>query len=144
MLLAPADRAEIGNPPVQPGQLEQALRHAHHLTQGQIEQALDSQAELDRPLAVFRSASPLAAGTAVPTHVLVQPDQQRATGFQCGVVVFPARRSVLRFAGAVMPSVYSCHSLAAAGPIYATKSLHRRLADVNRKNRQDFLLLINI
>jgi hypothetical protein len=96
MLLAPADRAEVGNPPVQSGQLEQALRHAHRLAQGQIEQALDGQTELNRRLAVRRNAAPLAAGSAVPTHVLVQPDQQRATGFQCGVVLFPVGRSVLR------------------------------------------------
>jgi len=41
MLLAPANGAEVGHLPVQAGELEQALRHTHRLTQGQIEQALD-------------------------------------------------------------------------------------------------------
>ena len=60
--------------------------------QRQIEQALDGQAELDRRLAVFRAATLLAAGTAVPAPLLVQPDQQRATRFQCSVVIFPVGR----------------------------------------------------
>lgn len=98
-LLAPADRAEVGHLPVQSGQPEQTLRHTHGLAQGQIEQALNGQAELDRRLAVLRTAAPLAARTAVPAHVLVQPDQQRAAGFQCRVVVFPVGRSVLQLYG---------------------------------------------
>jgi len=50
---------------------EQALRHAHRLAQGQIEQALDGQAELDRRLAEPRTAALLAARTAVPAHGFV-------------------------------------------------------------------------
>lgn len=64
MLLAPANGAEVVHLPVQASELEQALRHAHRLEQGQIEQALDGQAELDRRLAVLRAPAPLAAGTA--------------------------------------------------------------------------------
>jgi len=96
ILLAPADRAEIGYLPVEAGQFEKALRHAHRLAQGQTEQALDGQAELDCRLAVRRAAAPFAAGTAMPTHVLVQPDEQRAACLQRRVVCFPIGRSVLR------------------------------------------------
>jgi hypothetical protein len=95
MLLAPANGAEVRHLSVQAGKLEQALRHAHRLAQGQIEQALDSQAKLDRRLAVLRSTAPLTAGTAVPAHVLVQPDEKRAARFQRRVAVFPISRSVL-------------------------------------------------
>lgn len=76
--------------------LEKALRHAHRLTQGQTEQALDRQAELDRHLAVHRAAAPLAAGTTVPAHILVHPDEQRASRLQRLVVFFPIGRSILR------------------------------------------------
>jgi hypothetical protein len=40
MLSPAADGAEIGHLPVQAGQFEQVLRHAHRLEQRQIEQAL--------------------------------------------------------------------------------------------------------
>ena len=49
---ASADGVEVGHLAVQASQLEQALRHAHRLTQRQVEQVLDRQAELNRRLAV--------------------------------------------------------------------------------------------
>jgi hypothetical protein len=76
MLLAPANGAEVGHLLVQASELEHALRHAHRLAPGQIEQALDGPAELDRRLAVLRAPAPLAAGTAGPAHALVKPDEQ--------------------------------------------------------------------
>jgi hypothetical protein len=86
MLLAPANGAEVVYLPVQARALEQALRHAHRLAQGQVGQALNCQAELDCRLAVLWAAAPLAAGTAVPTHALVQQDKQGAPRLQRGVV----------------------------------------------------------
>ena len=71
--------------------------HAHHLTRGKLEQALDCQAELDRRLAVLLTAALLAACTAVPAHVLVQQDEQGAKRLQRRVALFPVGRSVLRF-----------------------------------------------
>jgi hypothetical protein len=71
MLLAQANGAEVGHLSVQASELEQALRNAYGLAQGQIEQALDRQAELDCRLAGLRTAAPLAARTAVPTHGFV-------------------------------------------------------------------------
>ena len=97
MLLASADGTKVGHLPVRASKPEQALRHAHRLAQGQVKQALDGQAELDRRLAVLRAAAPLAARTNVPAHVFVQPDEQGATRLQRRVVVFPVGRSVLRF-----------------------------------------------
>jgi hypothetical protein len=97
MLLAPANGAEVRHLPVQASEFEQALRHAHRLAQGQIEQALDGPAKVDRRLAVLRGPAPLATGTALPAHVLVQPDEQRAARLQRRVVVFPIGRSVLCF-----------------------------------------------
>ena len=95
-LPAPADGAEVRHLPVQAGQVEQALRHSHRLAQGQVEQALDRQAELNRCLAVLRDSPAVAAGAAVPAHVLVQLDEQRATGLQCCVIFFQIGRTILR------------------------------------------------
>lgn len=97
MFLVPADGAEVRNLPIQAGQLEQALRHPHRLAQRQIGQALDGQTELDCGLTVLRTAAPLAAGAAVPAHILLQPGEQRASRLQRCVVFFPVGRSVLRF-----------------------------------------------
>ena len=97
----------------------------HRLTQGKIEQALDGQAELDRRLAVLRTAAPLAARTAVPAHVLVQPDEQGATRLQRRVVVFPVGRSVLRFCwGTHAVSLPRTHTRPVNRRIYATKPPH--------------------
>lgn len=90
--------------------------------QGQVEQALNRQAELDRRLAVLRTPAPLAAGTAVPVHVLVQPDEQVATRLQRRVVVFPIGRSVLRFcSGTHADSLPCAHARPLHRPICATK-----------------------
>jgi len=125
ILLATANGTEVGHLPVQASKLEQALRHAHRLAQGQVEQALDRQAELDRRLAVLRTAAPLAAGTAVPAHVLVQPDEQGATRLQRLVVVFPVGRSVLRFCwGTHADNLPHAHARPLHRPICATKPLH--------------------
>ena len=81
MLLATANGTKGGHGPVQASKLEQALRRAHRLAQGQVEQALDRQAELDRRLAVLWTAAPPAAGTAVPVHVLVQQMSREPRAF---------------------------------------------------------------
>jgi len=94
MFLTPANGAEIRHLPVQTGQLEQALRHSHCLTQRQIKQALDRQAELNGLIAVLLRASPLATKFAVPAHLRVQPDEQRATCFERLVVRLPVRCAV--------------------------------------------------
>jgi hypothetical protein len=111
ILLASADGTKVGHLPVWASELEQALCHGHRLTQGKIEQALDGQAELDRRLAVLLMAAPLAAGTAVSAHVLVQPGEQGATRLQRRVVVFPVGRLYFGFAGALMPAVYPAPTL---------------------------------
>lgn len=56
MFLAPADGTEIGSLRIQAGQPEQALRHAHCLSQRQIEQATNLRAKLNRRFAVRRAA----------------------------------------------------------------------------------------
>jgi hypothetical protein len=91
MLLAQADGAELDTC------LKQALCHAHCLPQRQVKQALDGQAKLNHRLAVPRPAAPFAAGAAMPAHVLVHSDQQRAARLQRGVIVLPVDRAVLRF-----------------------------------------------
>jgi hypothetical protein len=92
--------------------------------QDQIEQALDGQAELDRRLAVLRAPAPLATGTALPAHVLVQPDEQRAALLQRRVVVLPIGRSVLWFRwGSHALSLLRAQARPLNGPICATKPL---------------------
>jgi len=88
-LLAPTHRAVVGHAPVQIRQAQQALNQAQALTQRQVEQALDAQAELDGCLGEDSLASSLATGRGVPLHVFVQPDRQRPSGFERGVVCDP-------------------------------------------------------
>ena len=57
--------------------------------QSQIEQELDAQAKLNGCLRDDPLASSLAAGRRVPLHVFVQPDRQRPSGFERGVVCGP-------------------------------------------------------
>jgi len=101
-LLAPAHGAEVGHAPVQARQAQQALNQTQALTQRQVEQALDAQTELDGCLGEDLLASSLATGRGVPLHVFVQPDRQRPSGFERGVVCGPvgglvARLGVLGF-----------------------------------------------
>jgi hypothetical protein len=124
ILLTPANGTEVGYLPVQARELEQALWHPHRLAQSQVKQALDGQAELDRRLAVLRATAPLAAGTAVPAHALVEPNEQGAARLQRRVVIFPVGRSVLRFCWRTHAVSLSCaHARPPHGPICATKSV---------------------
>ena len=59
------------------------------MAQGQAEEAFDAQAELDGGVAEHVLPAPLAAGGCVPLHVFVQPDRQRAPGFERCVVRCP-------------------------------------------------------
>jgi hypothetical protein len=70
-LLSPADRTVVGNGPVKPSQTQEALRHVHGLTQRQIEEALDAQAELDGLVAEYLTAASLATCLTVPAHLRV-------------------------------------------------------------------------
>ena len=88
-LLASAHGTKVGHAPVQARQAQQALNQAQTLTQGQVEQALDAQAELDGCLREDPLASSLATGRGVSLHVFVQPDRQRPSGFERGVVRGP-------------------------------------------------------
>ena len=73
-LLASAHGAVVGHPPVQACQTQQAFNHAQALTQGQTEQALDAQTELDGCVGEDVLAPAFAAGWGVPLHAFVQPD----------------------------------------------------------------------
>lgn len=97
MLLAAADSADVRHLPVKASLFKQSLHNTHRLPQRQIKEASDSQAKLNRQLAVLRVMASLATSTTVPAHVHVQPEEQRTTRFQRRVVVFPVGRSVLRF-----------------------------------------------
>ena len=99
----PADYVEAGSLPVQSGQPEQALRHAHRLPQRQTVQALHCQAKLNRRFTVLWAAASFAGDAAVPAHVPVQPNQQRAARSQRLVVILPVGRSVFRFGWCTHP-----------------------------------------
>ncbi|GKT21958.1 hypothetical protein AVHM3334_06645 [Acidovorax sp. SUPP3334] len=90
-LLATAEGAEVGYPPVHACQAQQALHQPQALAQGQTEQALDAQAKLNRRIAEDGLATAFATGRRVPLHVLVQPDRQRSSRFERGVVRRPVR-----------------------------------------------------
>lgn len=57
--------------------------------QRQVKQTLDAQAKLDCRSRERVLATALAAGRGAPLHVFVQPDCQRAPGFDRGVVRSP-------------------------------------------------------
>ncbi len=94
-LLPPADRAVVRRRPIKSRQAQQALRHAHGLAQRQIEQAFDTQAELDRFVAEHLAAPALATRLAVPVHLRIEPDEQRAACLEGFVVCLPVGRAVL-------------------------------------------------
>lgn len=87
--LTATDGAEIGNPPIQPRQTQQALNQSQALAQCQAKQALDAQAKLDGRIRERLLATPFATGRCVPLHVFVQPDRQRPSDLECGVVRSP-------------------------------------------------------
>ncbi len=87
--LAAAEGAEVGNPPIELGQLQQALNQPQALAQCQAKQALDAQAKLNGRIREHLLATPLATGRCVPLHVFVQPDRQRPSGLERRVVLRP-------------------------------------------------------
>ncbi len=93
--LTPAHGAEVGHFPVQTRQAQQAFNRAQTLAQSQAEQAFDAQAELDRGVREYLLAPPLATGRGVPLHVFVQPDRERPSGLERGVVLGPVRGLVV-------------------------------------------------
>ena len=95
MLLASAHCAVVRCRPNQPCQFEQALHHAHGLTEREIEQAFDRQAERNGCIAEGRRTSSFAERRAVPAHVSVQPDHQRSTRLERFVAGFPVGGLVL-------------------------------------------------
>ena len=95
VFLPSAYRTKVGCGPVQPGQLEQTLRHAHGLSQGEIEQAFDRQTELNGCVTEGRGAATFTVRRTVPLHVPIQPDQQRPTRFERCVVGIPVGGLVL-------------------------------------------------
>jgi hypothetical protein len=94
-LLAPAYRAVVRHRPVEPSQAQQALRHPHGPAQRQIEQALHTQAELDRLVAERLAARALATWLAMSVHVRIKPDEQRAACLEGFVVCLPVGGTVL-------------------------------------------------
>jgi len=121
-LLAPAYRAVVRHRPVKSSQFQQALRHAHGLAQWQIEEALDAQAELDRPIAELLATPALAAWLAMPSHVRIKPDEQRAARLEGSTVGLPVGSSVFLMSRfhpiRLLPDLLVVRWL---GLIYATK-----------------------
>ena len=85
--LAAAQRAEIGNCPVQPDHLQQAFHKASGLSERQVKQHLDRQAGLDRSIAKAVSSAALAARWRNPDHIRVEPNRQRPS---------PSQRLIIR------------------------------------------------
>jgi hypothetical protein len=89
-LLTPADGAEVGNPPIELGQVQQALNEAQALAQGQPKKTLDTQAKLNGCIREGLLAASFATGGHVPLHVCMEPDRQQPSGLERGVVRSPA------------------------------------------------------
>ena len=90
-LPATAQRAVDRHWALQTRQTKQALNKAQCLAQRHTQQAFDAQAELDGCIRKRRMAASLVCGRGKPLHVLVQPDGQRASGFEGLVVLTPVR-----------------------------------------------------
>ena len=88
-LLASAHGTKVGHAPVQARQAQQTFNCTQALAQGQVEQTLDAQVELDGCLREDPLTSSLAAGQGVPLHVFVQPNRQRPSSFERSVVHGP-------------------------------------------------------
>ena len=83
--LTATDGVEIGNPPSQPRQTQQALNQSQALAQCQAKQALDAQAKLDGRIRERLLATPFATGKCVHRQVFDQPAPQRPSDLECGV-----------------------------------------------------------
>jgi len=93
-LLPAAQRGKVRHGPVQAGQSQQAGPHPGGLAQRQLEQDLDRQAELDGRIGKDRRPSGPTVTRRAPSHVLVEPDQQRPPLAQRCVVAGPVRRAI--------------------------------------------------
>ena len=93
-LLPPAQRRVIRHGPVQVCHLGQAGHHPGRLSERQLEEDLDGQAELDRRVKEHRGATWAAVRRREPDHVLVQPDQQRSALAKRRSVAGPVRGAV--------------------------------------------------
>jgi hypothetical protein len=103
------------------------------LRQGQAEQALDVQAERDGGGGEDPLASSLAAGRRAPRHAFVQPDRQRPSGFERGVVRGPVGGLVAR-----LGALGFCHAtrLPACGARFVQQSPCHLLQRVNLSRAQ--------
>jgi len=93
-LLPPAQGRIVRNGPVQFREPQQTGDHPGGLSERQLEQHFDRQAELDRRIREHRRAPRAALIRRVPSHLLVQPDQQRPALAERSVVGGPIRRAV--------------------------------------------------
>ncbi len=84
--LTPAQRAVVGDRPVQSRQAEQARDEARRLAKRQAGQDLDRKASSDRLVAVGLLAAPPAGRWHALRHLRIEPDRQRTTLTQRGVV----------------------------------------------------------
>lgn len=84
--LATRPRAEVRHGPVQPGQPKHAANHPGALSERPLEQHLDREAKLERRIQGHRRALRTTFRRCIPSHLLVQPDQQRFPIERGGVV----------------------------------------------------------
>lgn len=87
-LLPPAQRTEVRHRPIKPGHLQQARDHAGGLTQGQLEQRFERQANLNRRIREDGLTSALAGRRGQPLHPRIKPNLQRTSLRQRCVYVF--------------------------------------------------------
>lgn len=90
-LLSPAQGRIVRDGPARPGAA--GWRPFSGLPERQLEQHLDRQAELDRCVREDRRSPRSSLMRRVPSHLLVEPDQQRAALPERGVVTRPVRRA---------------------------------------------------
>jgi len=76
IFLTAAERAEIGNRPVQPGQLQETCDEPRRLPQCHSEHHLERQTRLNGGIAIDLSTTALARWSSFPCHLGIEPDRQ--------------------------------------------------------------------
>lgn len=92
--LTSAQRRIVRHGPVEPCHFDQARHQPDGLSERQAEQDFQRQAGLDRAIGEYLRMPPLAALLRLPGHVRIEPNRQRPSPRQGGVIVRPVPRTV--------------------------------------------------
>ena len=76
VFLTTAERAEIGNRPIEPGQLQETCDEPCRLPQRHSKHHLEREARLNSVIAIDLPTTAFARWTSFPCHLRIKPDRQ--------------------------------------------------------------------